>query len=93
MTENAALPYMGLVPWPATHKQWSLGCDVSGTAGASTLGCSISDIAFPSFCVWFPNLPVNQVGAGEENAHFSIGLQSPTPRWSYFSTDLLKQAS
>ena len=49
MTENAALPYMGLVPWPATHKQWSLGCDVSGTAGASTLGCSISDIAFPSF--------------------------------------------
>ena len=50
-------------------------------------------LLFPHSNVWFPNLPVNQVGAGEEKAHFSIGLQSPTPRWSYFSTDLLKQAS
>lgn len=76
---------MSLVPRPATHKQWGLSFDVSGTAGASTLGCCISDVAFPSFCVWFPNLPVNQIGAGEENAHFSIGLQSPTPMVIFFN--------
>lgn len=84
---------MGLVPRPATHKQWGLSFDVSGTAGASTLGCSISDFAFPSFYVWFPNLPVNQIGAGEENAHFSIGLQMVTFFNRFVKAGQLSQSS
>lgn len=46
-TENAALPYVGLVPWPATRKQWGLGCDVSGTAGASTWALLFLTLLFP----------------------------------------------
>lgn len=73
---------------------------MSGIAGVSTSGHSISDIVFLFFLRLVSQtsaaltlLYVIQAWAKEETAHFSSGLQNPIPRQSHFSAHLLKQSS